>query len=122
MPALKDKRDAYLADPVLAELQTRAEAFHQARLDRLKARADYGARLQALRTAGAVPYEALSQVLYTQSLPPEAKAQVAGLQAKGVPDSQIAQMIAQSHLIKQIERATDEEDAAEYAAMGIPLT
>lgn len=122
LPALKDKRDAYLADPVLAELQTRAEAFHQARLDRLKARADYDTRLQALRTAGAVPYEALSQVLYTQSLPPEAKKQVAGLQAKGVPDSHIAQMIAQSPLIKQIERATDEADAAEYAAMGISLT
>jgi len=122
LPALKDQRDAYLADPVLAELQSGAEAFHQARLDRLKARADYDVRLHALRTAGAVPYEALAQVLYTQSLPPEAKKQVAGLQAKGVPDSHIAQMIAQSPLIKQIERATDDADAAEYAAMGISLT
>ena len=121
LPKVKEQIASYLADPVLRDLQTRANAFHQDRLDRLKAKPDYGARVQALRDAGATALQDLEKVLYTQSLPPEAKQQVAELKARGASDAQIAQLIAHSPLIAQIERETDEADAAEYAALGIAL-
>ncbi|WP_224815711.1 glycosyltransferase family 2 protein [Hasllibacter sp. MH4015] len=107
----------YLSDPILADLAARAEAWHAAALDTLRKAPDYGERMAALQAASAVPFEALDDVLFPQPLAPAGKRIVADMQAKGMPDRQIARAVAQS--VSRVEARRDAADAAELRARGV---
>jgi hypothetical protein len=107
----------YLADPVLADLADRAAGWHAEALARLRARPDHAARLDALAEAASVPFDRLDAVLFPQPLAPHGKAIVARMQAAGVPDGEIARVIAQA--VSEAEAKRDAEDAADLRARGI---
>lgn len=118
LPALKARIADYLKDPVLAGLQADSMAHHAARIAGLRAEAKaHAARLAELQAAAAVPFEALDEVLYVQPLPPQSKAAVRRMQQNGIPDAEIARIIARN--VARLERQLDEEDAAELARMGV---
>lgn len=107
----------YLADPALAELHARAMEWHGAARKALRAAPDYNAKMEALAQAANTPIEALDDILFPQPLAPQGKAMVAQMQAKGVPDIDIARAVAKS--VGRAERTRDARDAAELMAGGI---
>ncbi|MCR9069681.1 MAG: glycosyltransferase family 2 protein [Rhodobacteraceae bacterium] len=102
-------------DRTLAALHDHAMAWHSARIDMLRADPAYPARIAALKRAGAVPIERLTDLLFTQPLAPRGKRRVAELRAQGIPDAQIARAVAAS--VRRLEDQRDAREAAELAAM-----
>lgn len=107
----------YLADPVLHRLNAAAVEWHAAARARLRARDDYPDRMAALAQASATPFEELDDILFPQPLAPQGKAMVARMQAQGIPDREIARMVAA--LVRRAEDQRDAMDAAELRARGI---
>lgn len=107
----------YLADPKLQDLHDRANAWHKAARDALRAAADYPDRMATLAAAADTPFEDLDTLLFTQPLAPQGKTMVAKMQADGVPDAQIARAVSTS--VGRLEAARDAADARELLAKGI---
>jgi hypothetical protein len=107
----------WLGDAALKRLLQASVDWHGARLAALREAPGYGARMAALARAGAVPYAALDRLLFVQPLAPAGKRMVAELQAKGVPDAEIAEHVARS--VARLEVARDAREAAELREMGI---
>ena len=107
----------WLLDADLARLAEQSRAWHVSRLEKLRQSPEITRRIAALRAAGDVPYAELDQLLFTQPLAPQGKRAVADLRAKGVPDAEIAQIVARS--VAGLEAKRDAREAAELRAMGI---
>ena len=121
-PKVKAEMEKMLADPKLAELQEAALAYHQANVDRLRATGEYDEWVDSLREAGKKRIDQLDEVLFTQHLPKETQELIRKMQADGVPDKQIAKMIARSTGIRNAEKRQDATDAEELAKItGVAL-
>jgi hypothetical protein len=107
----------WLQDAVLKRLLRGSVDWHRARLAVLRQAPGYRASMEALARAGAVPYAALDRLLFVQPLAPAGKRMVAELQAKGVPDAEIAAHVARS--VAGLEAERDAREAAELHEMGI---
>lgn len=99
--ATKRKIEAILADPIMRELQQKAILHHQNRVQQLRETEEYEGWLDELKKAGQVPLDKLDEVLFIQHLPKEWQLKVKELQAQGVPDGNIAKMIAQTQTAKK---------------------
>ena len=107
----------WLRDGALKRLLQASVDWHRARLEALRATPDHGARMAALARASDVPYAALDRLLFVQPLAPAGKRMVAELQARGLPDAEIAAHVARS--VAGLEAARDAREAAELREMGI---
>ena len=107
----------YLADPQLAALHTRAMDWHQAARTQMRNAAGYAEKLDALARAADIHFDKLDDILFPQPLAPQGKAMVAQMQARGIPDLEIARAVA--HSVSQFEARRDAADAAELLARGI---
>ena len=101
--AVKRKMQEILSDPIMRELQDKALAFHAKRVEMLRASGEYDQWLADLKEAAKVPLDRVSEILFTQHLPKEWQQKVKELQAAGVPDKDIAKMIAQTQTAKKGE-------------------
>ncbi len=117
--AVTDLVHDWLRDPLLGDLHARSLHWHAARLDALRAQPGYAASVDTLRRAGAVPYDQLDRLLFVQPLAPQGKRAVAEMRAKGVPDGDIAQVVARS--VSGLEAKRDAREADELRAMGIAV-
>lgn len=106
-----------LEDPKLRSLQEQALDYHSQRVERLRATDEYEMWLEELRKAAEVPLDQLHTVLFISPLPREAKAMIAELQAKGVPDRDIALVISASkrHREKNLREAVTATEIAQGA-------
>jgi len=107
----------YLADPQLAALHTRAKDWHQAARTQMRNAPGYAEKLDALARAADTDFDKLDDILFPQPLAPQGKAMVAQMQARGVPDMEIARAVA--HSVSQFEARRDAADATELLARGI---
>jgi hypothetical protein len=114
LPAIRAQIADWLADPDLARLYHGAVAWQRDRLATIRGAPGHAARIAALKMAAAVPYDALSDVLFMQPLPPRYQAYLRQLQARGLNDLQIARIVADA--IDKTELARDAADAADLAA------
>jgi len=117
LPELRDRIADYLRDPVLFELHARGMAWHAAQIDRLRTQPDHADRMAALARASDIPFDRLDTMLFTQPLAPRGKQMVAELKSKGVPEAEIARIVAQS--VAKLEAQRDARDFAELRARGI---
>lgn len=109
--------ECWLQDKTLKGLNHASIDWHARRLADLRRAPDFAARMTALDRAHGMPIDALDALLFTQPLPPEGKRRVAELRARGLPDAEIARIVAQS--VAQLEAARDARDAAELRTMGV---
>lgn len=107
----------WLQDAKLRRLHNASIDWHAQRLANLRETPGFDAKMTALSRASDLTLDRLDQLVFTQPLPPEAKRRVAQMRARGVPDTEIAQQIAQT--VAQLEAARDAREAAELRAMGI---
>ena len=113
--------DCWLQDKTLKRLLDASIDWHARRLAELRTTPGFAARMGALAQAAEVPLAALDGLLFVQPLPPQGKRRVAELRARGMPDAEIARIMAQS--LARLEAARDAREAAELHAMGIePVT
>lgn len=105
----------WLEDSTLRRLVAASVNWHRAHLAGLRETAGYRSAMEQLARAALVPLQSLDTLLFIQPLSPEGKRQVAALQAQGVPDAQIAQIVAQS--VAKLEAARDACEAAEMHAL-----
>ena len=124
LPGLSARSDAvaglvgdWLQDAVLKRLLQGSVDWHRARLAALRDAPGFGARMDALARAAEVPLDALDRLLFVQPLAPAGKRMVAEMQARGLPDAEIAAHVARS--VAALEAARDAREAAELRAMGI---
>ena len=103
VPSVKAGMAEILADPVMADLQARALEFHAARVARLRATGEYDTWLAELKEASKIPLDKLDEVLFIQHLPKMWQEKVKEMQAQGVPDKDIAKMIADTQTAKKGE-------------------
>ncbi len=103
VPAVKALMAQMLADPVLGDLQARALDFHAARVAKLRSTGDYETWVAELREASKIPLDKLDEVLFIQHLPKMWQEKVKEMQANGVPDRDIARMIAETQTAKKGE-------------------
>lgn len=115
LPAVRRRIAGYMADAEIARLQEGALAFHEKRVERLRKTPGYAAWLAELRAAHKVPFDRLDEVLFTQHLPKEWQTRIADLRAKGVPDRQLALMIAASQTATKSETRARLRETAEQA-------
>ncbi len=115
LPAVRRRMAQYLADPEIERLHGDALAFHEARVAKLRETGAYASWLAELRAAHKVPFERLDEVLFTQHLPKEWQQRIADLRAKGVPDRQLALMIAASQTATKSETRARLRETAEQA-------
>lgn len=108
---------AWLEDDTLRALFRASLNWHEVRIRELRTRPWFEAKMGALRDGAAVPYGALEDLLFTQPLPPHSKHLVREMQARGVPDVEIARAVAAS--VARLEARRDAAEAAELRAMGI---
>lgn len=121
-PRVKAMMDDLLQDDKLRDLQDKALAFHQANVDRLRATGEYDEWVTSLREAGQKRIDQLDEVLFTQHLPKETQELIRRMQSDGVPDKQIAKMIARSTGIRNAEKRQDATDAQELSEItGVSL-
>jgi len=121
-PRVRAEMEKMLADEKLAVLHDRALTYHQANVDRLRATGEYDEWVTSLREAGQKRIDQLDEVLFTQHLPKETQELIRKMQADGVPDKQIAKMIARSTGIRNAEKRQDATDAEELAKItGVAL-
>ncbi len=102
----KKKMAKILSDPVMRRLQDEAMAYHEERVERLRTTGEYDHWLEELKEAAQIALEDVSKVLFIQHLPKAWQAKVKELQAQGVPDEEIATMIAQTQTAKKGETRT----------------
>lgn len=112
--------DCWLQDASLKRLLQASIDWHTNRLADLRAAPGFAARMADLARAAAVTLDALDGLLFVQPLAPEGKRRVAELRARGVPDGEIARIVAQS--VRLLEAARDASEAAELRAMGNPVS
>ena len=110
----------WLQDAALKRLLAACIDWHAKRLAQLRATPGFHARMADLARAAETPLAALDGLLFVQPLAPEGKRRVAELRAQGVPDANIARLVAQS--VATLEAARDAREAAELAAMGLPVS
>ncbi|MHC0054956.1 glycosyltransferase family 2 protein [Actibacterium sp. D379-3] len=110
-----------LADPKLRALQDKAHDFHAAQVARLRATGEYDEWLTSLKEASQTPIDKLDEILFTQHLPREWQDRVEEMRKAGVPDKDIALMIARSQTarkgetraaLRQAAGVDDADDAA----------
>lgn len=111
-PAVKALMAEMLEDPKLRALQDKAHAFHEAQVDRLRHTGEYDEWLAQLKEASKTPLDKLDEILFTQHLPKEWQDKVAEMQRAGVPDREIALMIARSQTAKKGETRAALREAA----------
>jgi hypothetical protein len=107
----------WLQDGELKRLHEASVGWHRARLTRLREAPGFEARMAALARAAEVPLAALDRLLFVQPLAPAGKRMVAEMQARGLPDAEIAAHVARS--VAGLEAARDAREAAELREMGI---
>lgn len=107
----------YLADAELAALHADAMGWHETARAKMRAAPDFAAKMASLGRAANTPFDTLDDLLFPQPLAPHGKALVAQMQARGVPDRDIARAVAKS--VRQAEDMRDAADAAELIAQGI---
>lgn len=107
----------YLADAPLAALNAKAMQWHDTARTDMRDAPDYTSRMAALAKAANTPFDQLDDILFPQPLAPQGKEIVAQMQAKGVPDLQIARAVATS--VARAEAVRDAADAEELRARGI---
>lgn len=100
---VKRKMAEILSDPVMRDLQDKALEFHAKRVEMLRSTGEYEHWLAELKEAGKIDLDKLDEVLFVQHLPKEWQQKVKELQASGVPDKDIAKMIAQTQTAKKGE-------------------
>ncbi|MCV2881533.1 glycosyltransferase family 2 protein [Actibacterium sp. XHP0104] len=101
-----------LADPELRRLQEEAHAFHEAQVARLRATGEYDEWLGSLKEASKVPIDKLDEILFTQHLPKQWQDKVEEWRQSGVPDREIALMIARSQTARKAETRAALREAA----------
>ncbi|QDC11558.1 glycosyltransferase family 2 protein [Oceanicola sp. D3] len=106
----------FLQDDKLRALQEKALEYHAQRVEALRATGEYEAWLEELKRASAQPIDKLDEVLFTQHLPKLWQQKVREMQEAGVPDREIAKIVAGSKQAKL--RAKTERAAAMAAAEG----
>jgi hypothetical protein len=112
----RKKMAKILGDPIMRDLQDKAVAFHEARVQTLRASGEYADWVAQLKEASKISIDELDEVLFVQHLPKEWQAKVKEMQAEGVPDKTIAKMISQTQTAKKGEtRAALLEAAGEKA-------
>jgi hypothetical protein len=109
--------DTMLEDETLAALQQKALEYHAWRVDALRKTGEYDEWLTELKAAAEVPIDKLDEVLFTQHLPKAWQEKVKEMQAAGVPNKEIALMIANS----QTARKGETRAAMRAAAEGRPI-
>jgi len=109
--------DCWLQDKTLTGLRQASIDWHAERMADLRRAPGYATQMAALDQARGMPIAALEALLFTQPLPPEGKRRVAELRARGLPDAEIARIVAGS--VAQLEAARDAREAAELRAMGV---
>jgi hypothetical protein len=107
----------WLQDVELKRLLQASVKWHQARLISLRETPWYREQMIALARAAEVTYSALDQLLFVQPLAPAGKRMVADLQARGVPDSEIAAQLARA--VAGLEAARDAREEAELRKIGV---
>lgn len=100
---VREIMDKMLADPKLRELQDKAHEFHQALVDKLRSTGEYDEWLTSLKEASTVGIDELDEILFTQHLPKEWQDKVEQMRKSGIPDREIALMIARSQTAKKGE-------------------
>ncbi|EAR52758.1 hypothetical protein OG2516_00989 [Oceanicola granulosus HTCC2516] len=118
---VKRKMAEILSDPVMRKLQDEAHAYHARRVEMLRASGEYGAWLEELKRASATPIDKLDEVLFTQHLPKAWQDRIRELQAEGMPDREIALMVARSVGIKKGAAETPDEQRAQAEAEGVEV-
>ncbi|MEM1234919.1 MAG: glycosyltransferase family 2 protein [Pseudomonadota bacterium] len=114
----KDVMAVLRSDARLAELEATALEFHEAKVKTLREAGEYGPWVAELRDAGRTPIDQLDDVLFTHHLPKEWQAKVKEMQAKGVPNKEIAKFIHGSKTARKTERRAAMAAAAQ-AEVGI---
>jgi hypothetical protein len=108
--------ECWVQDKTLKRLTQASIDWHAQRLADLRREPGFGTQMAALDGAHGMPIAALDALLFTQPLPPEGKRRVAELRARGLPDAEIARIVAVS--VAKLEAARDAREAAELHAMG----
>lgn len=116
-PEVKRIMAEMLADPKLRALQDTAHAFHADQVARLRATGEYDEWLAQLKEASKTPIDKLDEILFTQHLPKIWQDRVEEMRKSGVPDREIALMIANS----QTARKGETRAALRAAASGEPV-
>lgn len=106
-------------DKKLAKMEQDALKFHEARVKTLREAGEYGPWVAELRDAGRTPIDQLDDVLFTHHLPKEWQAKVKEMQAKGVPNKEIANFIHGSKTARKTERRAAMAAAAEATDLNI---
>lgn len=111
-----------LEDETLAALQQQALEYHATRVEALRGTPEYDEWLAELKRAAAVPITGLDEVLFTQHLPKAWQEKVKEMRATGVPDKEIALMIARSTGSRDMSKRDEMREIAKKAEGGGDLT
>ncbi|WP_372604606.1 glycosyltransferase family 2 protein, partial [Actibacterium sp.] len=120
--AVKQIMAQMLADPELRALQDAANAFHAAQVERLRTTGEYDDWLASLKQASLVPMDKLDEILFTQHLPKMWQEKVEEWRTSGVPDKEIALMIARSQTARKAETRAALREVAGAPDEGAPNT
>ncbi|MCU4653691.1 glycosyltransferase family 2 protein [Roseibacterium sp. SDUM158016] len=114
VPAVREKMEEYLRDPVLSGLLSEGLAWHAVQIERLRAEREHPRRMNRLDHMAGVPYEGLDNLLFTQPLGPRGRAIVDKMLRDGMPPDAIAKHVAAS--VAKLEAERDARDRAELEA------
>lgn len=117
LPAVRERIDAYLEDPILEGLYHDGLAWHAGQIERLRAEEFHPRRMGQLDHKASVAYEGLDALLFTQPLGPKGKSIVDRLRREGMTPDAIARHVAAS--VSKLEAERDARDFEELAALGI---
>ncbi|MGR3435176.1 MAG: glycosyltransferase family 2 protein [Shimia sp.] len=102
-------------DEVLRDLEEAALAYHAGRVKMLREAGEYDPWIAELRQAGGHTLETLNEVLFTHHLPKEWQQKITEMQAAGIPDKEIAKVVAGSKLARKSDRREAMAKALEAA-------
>ncbi|MDF1871205.1 glycosyltransferase family 2 protein [Vannielia sp.] len=114
--ATKRLMEAMLKDDELRRLQEEALIYHYHRVESLRHTGEYDQWLEELREASAIPIDKLNEVLFTKHLPKIWQQKIKEMQEAGVPDREIALLVAGTKNAKM--RVKNEREQALAAAAG----
>ncbi|MGR3434834.1 MAG: glycosyltransferase family 2 protein, partial [Shimia sp.] len=102
-------------DAKLAEMERSALAYQESRVAKLRETGEYDAWVQELREAGQVSVDNLKEVLFTHHLPKAWQEKIKEMQAAGIPNKEIAKVVAGSKLARKADRREAMAKALEAA-------
>ena len=103
-PRTKQAMAKLREDKKLRALEEAALAYHQGRVDMLRDSGEYETWVVELREAGRHTVNNLNEVLFTHHLPKAWQEKIKEMQAQGVPNKEIAKIVAGSKLARKADR------------------